>query len=495
MRNKVSLKKLHTIIIILGTIFIYSSVFHSNIWFDEAYSVGMANHTVIDIWKIGGNDVHPVLYYWMLRIVNILTNGSILAYRLFSALPVVLLGILGITHIKKDFGEKTGILFSFFSYFLPMMAVYANQIRMYSWALYIVTVLAIYSYRIYLGQDSKKNWMIFGITSLASLYIHYYGLMSAGLINIFLLINFITKKRWKELKTQIAIGIIQVIAYLPWILVLFNQMKHVLHGFWIGFTFPNTIYEIVGCQMNGTLNSTKALAISFSVNMLLFIALAVVAIKNRKNRDFNFKPAKYAIILYLAVIFVSLIITVILDSSILYHRYLFVITGLYIFAVSYILAESNAKYLIASVCIIVLIFGIYNNIIQIRDNYAEENSKPIKYLKENVQESDVFVYNEVGSGFVCASIFTENKQYYYNKNGENFNVEESYKAWAPQMETYVTTEFLENCTGRIWVIESWSNTCYEELFENENFNKISNQCFSVKYQNYNYNITLVEKVK
>ena len=128
MKEKITTKNIHILIIIIGTIFLFTSSFHTNIWFDEAYSVGMANQTLVDIWKIGGNDVHPVLYYWMLRIVSLLTNSSILAYRLFSVLPVALLGVLGITHIKKDFGERTGILFSFFTYFLPIMTVYANQI-------------------------------------------------------------------------------------------------------------------------------------------------------------------------------------------------------------------------------------------------------------------------------------------------------------------------------------------------------------------------------
>jgi len=493
MKNKISLKNLHIILIILGTTFIFSTVFHSNIWFDEAYSVGMANHNFVGIWNIGKNDVHPVLYYWMLRIVNILTNGSILAYRLFSALPVAILGILGITHIRKDYGEKTGILFSFLTYFLPMMSVYANQIRMYSWALLIVTVLAIYTYRIYMGHGSKKNWIIFGITSLASLYIHYYGLMAAGLINVFLLIHFIIKKRWKELKIQIAIGTIQVIAYTPWLIALLSQMKQVSDGFWIGFTFPTTLYEIVGCQMNGTLNTTNDLLVGFIANTLLFISLTLVVIINRKNKELNLKPAIYSIIIYIAVILAAILITNILGTHILYYRYLFVITGLYIFAVSHILAKSNNKYLVPIVCILVLVLGIHNCVIQTKDNYAKENSKPIEYLKENVQEGDAFVFNEVGSGFICASIFTENEHYFYNK--ENWGVEEAYKAWAPQMETCVTTEFLEKCTGRIWVVGAWNNSCYEELFDNKNFKQISNEYFNTKYENYSYNITLVEKIK
>lgn len=490
MKNKIELKTLHKIIMILGTIFIGLSVFHSNIWFDEAYSVGIANQTLVDIWKVGGHDVHPVLYYWMLRIVNILTNGSILAYRLFSALPIVLLGLLGFTHIRKDFGEKTGTLFSFFCYFLPMMAVYANQIRMYSWAIYIVTVLAIYAYRIYLGQSTKKNWMIFGITSLASIYIHYYGLMAAGLINVFLLIYFIKNKKWNELKWLVGLGVIQVIAYIPWLMYLVSQISHVSKGFWIGFTFPDTIFELIGCQMNGTRNATEILGIGFAANVLLFIYLGIVW-KKHKNEDF--KAAKLAILVYVSVFIAAFLLKYVVKTNILYYRYLFVVTGLYIFAVADILARSNQKYVITIICAIVLALGTANNVVQIQDNYAKGNREQIEYLKTNIQKDDVLVYSNIGNGSVFASNFTENKQYFYN--GANWGVEEAYKAWAPQMETHITTDFLENCTGRVWIIDSQDNGFYNELFNNEDFKFISTEYFEQKYQNYIYNITLVERVK
>ena len=49
-------------------------------------------------------------------------------------------------------------------------------------------------------------------------------------INVFLLIALIKNKRWKDLKWQICFGVIQIIAYIPWIIALFSQMenKHVL---------------------------------------------------------------------------------------------------------------------------------------------------------------------------------------------------------------------------------------------------------------------------
>lgn len=489
MKNKLTLKTLHIIIIVLGTLFIFSSVFHSNIWFDEAYSVGIANHSLIDIWKIGGNDVHPVLYYWMLRIINILTNGSILAYRLFSALPIALLGLLGITHIKKDFGEKTGIIFSFLSYFLPMMAVYANQIRMYSWAIYFVTILAIYSYRIYLGEYRKKNWIIFGISSLASIFIHYYGLMSAGLINILLLIHLIRNKKWKELRWQVSFGIVQVVLYIPWLIYLMSQMKNISGGFWITFSFPETMFELVGCQMAGIMEFKTG----FIATLLLIIILGIIFFRKRKDKQIDWKPAIYSALIYLMVILAAIVITKILKSEILYYRYLFVITGLYIFAISYILSKEDNKYIIFTVCAIILIFGIKNNVMQIEENYDESNGKQIEYLEENIQENDVFVYKNVLNASVFATNFTANEQYFYN--WENWGVEEAYKAWAPQMEIDNTTGFLKECTGRVWIIDSTDNNLYNELFNNEKFKHISTQYFDTKYQDYTYNITLVERIK
>lgn len=81
-------------------------VFHTNLWFDESYSVAIAKHSITDIWNITGNDVHPALYYWMLHLLFLIFGNNIIVYRIFSAIAVAILGILGYTHIRKDFGDK-----------------------------------------------------------------------------------------------------------------------------------------------------------------------------------------------------------------------------------------------------------------------------------------------------------------------------------------------------------------------------------------------------
>ena len=107
-------KILHIAIIVIGILLISMNALHTNIWFDEAYSVGMAERGFGEIYTIGSHDVHPILYYWMLKIVRMIFGNQIIAYKLLSVLAIAVLGILGYTHVRKDFGDRVGLFFSFF---------------------------------------------------------------------------------------------------------------------------------------------------------------------------------------------------------------------------------------------------------------------------------------------------------------------------------------------------------------------------------------------
>ncbi len=482
--KKITTKNLHIIILILGSIFISLSIFHTSLWFDETYSVAIANHSFVDIWKIGGNDVHPVLYYWMLRMICLLTGGSILAYRIFSTIPIILLGLIGFTHIRKDFGEKTGILFTFLTFFLPISAVYANQIRMYSWAFLILALFFIYAYRLYKGEEGLKNWIIFASFSLCSIYIHYYGLMAAGITNVMLLICFIKKKNIKAIRNIVIAGIIQLLLYIPWLFYFIGQLQHVSKGFWITMELKD-ILKVIGCQLIGELN----IYIGAILTSLLYIYLLISIYKQRKQVDI--KPVIFAITIYALVIIAALMMEKVLHTAILYYRYLFVITGLFIFFVSYLLAHGN-KYISFMICIIILGLGITNNIYQIKENYDDTNLKAVEFFKENLHEGDEIVYRHIGAGSVIAVNF-ENKQYFYNP--EDWGVEEAYKAYAPQMQTYTTNDFIKKLSNRIWLIDTYDDSIYDEFFNNENYNVVKEEEFSTEYyEYYPYRIRLVEKI-
>lgn len=489
--KSITLKQWHIAVIVIGIIFVSLGAFHSNLWFDESYSVGLARHTFGEIWSIGGHDVHPILYYWMLRIVYLMTGGTIMAYRIFSVIPIAIMIILGYTHIRKDFGEKTGFIFSFLSAFLPEMAQYAIEIRMYSWAILAVTILALYAYRL-TKEDNTKNWIIFGLSSLASIYLHYYGLMAAGLINVFLLIYLIVKRRKKGIIFIISFGILQGLAYLPWLVNFATQLSNVSSGYWIGFSFPKTPMELLSSQLAGYVKTSDytGLLVPTVLALELYAYMIYKTYKYAKAKE-DLNSFKWSVIVYFAVILAAIIITALMKTSILYYRYLFVITGLYIFAVSFILGKEENKIEIVAILSVIAILGVYNNIVMMKDNYDYSNQEPIKYLNENVKEGDTIVYADFGGGSVVAVQFADNQVYFYN--ADNWGVEEAYKAFGSNYEVKVTKDFIDNCSNRVWFVDNIYNSVADEIFEGKGYNKVSEKDFSTKYHDYSYKIVLLEK--
>lgn len=492
-------KILHIAIIILGIITILIPAFHQNIWFDESYSVAIAKHSFINIWNITGHDVHPALYYWILHIVYWIFGNNIIAFRLFSVLGVSILGIIGYTHIRKDFGEKIGILFSFLTFFLPIMGTYSQEIRMYSFTCLIVTLMAIYAYRFYKKvknkEDSKKELIIFGIFSICSCYSHYYALVTACFINLFLLIYLI--KNRKEVKIEFKRFLIlaagQIILYIPWLIYLVGQIRHVGGGFWITVGPINTTVEVLSFQFKRQIDTVFEMnwqaIVSLIVAVLMYIYLIYRAYKAKKE-NVDLKPAILSVSIYVGVILLMLIVSII--SPILFSRYLFVMTGLYIFTIVYIMSKEKNKYITISIITVILLMGLASTIKNVQINYDSSNMKQIEYLKENIKEDDIILYSNIGNGGVIAAFFKDNKQYFYNS--EYWDVEEAYKAYGPAMETiYNYDDVLKDFHGRIWLIDSDDMGLYNEIKKDGISVIKETKKFSTKYQNYTYNIMLIQK--
>lgn len=474
-------------IILIGTIFLLIPAFHKNIWFDESYSVAIVNHSFKEIWTIGSHDVHPILYYWMLKIINLIFGQNIVMYRLFSVCGIVILGILGMTHIQKDFGKKTGLLFTFLSFFLPTMLNYALEIRMYSWTIVFVTLMLIYLNR-FIKIPNKKNLILFALFSIISCYMHYYALATAGIVNLGLIIYIIKNKEKypkKIIQEFLIAEITQVILYLPWLIVFIKQALRVGSGFWITIEFPQILIDLVNFQYKGSLNQFAPTIFA----ICLYIYILYLIIKNIRKKE-KITEGIIPILIYLIIIIVMAIVSKI--SPILYARYLFTITGLLIFSISYFLSKEDNKFAIGLICGAILIMSIMNLSENINVNYDKSNNEPVEYLKEIVQPDDILIYSDMGNGGVAAINLKNNKQYFINLG--NWSIEEAYKAYAPQMEVASTPEeAMEKATGKIIIVDTGDLTLYNKIKDNTNYKVISTKKIETKYHNYTYNIIELEK--
>ncbi len=319
--------------------------------------------------------------------------------------------------------------------------------------------------------------------------------MAAGLINLILLVYLVKNKKKEVYIKQIILGIIQGLLYLPWIIYFSSQLKSMHdNGFWISLG-PETIIQIGSLLFSGSLYAWIGFIISLFVYGYLIYLI-------RKEEKEDIKPVRYALLVIILLILASLIMSVILWSPILYYRYLTVVAGLMIFAISYMFAKSAKPCILYTFIAITILTTIPSNIIMISHNYDKSNNEPIDFIKNNIQENDVIVYPGIGTGAIMAAKFPQYKQYYYN--AEDWGVEEAYKAFGPAMQTYTTDDFLndEECQGRIWlVLDFYKVDYFNEKFNNENYRVLAQKQYFTKYnkekaqnKETEYNIYLIEKI-
>ena len=300
-----------------------------------------------------------------------------------------------------------------------------------------------------------------------------------------LFVYFIKAKRKKAIKNIVLLGILEFILYLPWMIYFASQLEHVSEGFWITL-YLDDILHLIGCQLIGNLKIYIGAILSIILYVYLF-----KTVQNKKEQ-LDTEIIKNSVFIYIVVMIVALLITVILKTPILYFRYLYVITGLYIFVVSYILAHEENKYIVFLICAIILGLGLINNICQIEQNYNSTNLTAVKYLKKNIEKNDEIVYSNIGNGAIIAVNF-DNKQYFYNP--QDWGVTKAYKAYGPQMETYTDKNFTEELSDRIWVVDTKDEALYKELFEDKGYKVIKSKKFVTDYyEEYDYDIKLLEKV-
>lgn len=111
--------------------------------------------------EIGIHDVHPLLYYIILRIFFGLAlffnfENLVLISKFVSIIPIYLLLIISYTKIKNEFGLFTAAIFSLCILSMPQLMIYSVEVRMYTWSLFFNTASFIIIYELIKRPTIKK---------------------------------------------------------------------------------------------------------------------------------------------------------------------------------------------------------------------------------------------------------------------------------------------------------------------------------------------------
>ena len=369
-----------------------TGISHESIWFDESYSYIMASHSPGEILGLMTADNHPPLYYLLLSAVLTIFGNSVWALRLLSAFGAIGLVSLGPGPIRRIFGNRTALIYSGVVLFTPVVLIYAHEARMYSLAAFCVTASALYGY-LSVKYNKKRDWFAFGLASLASAYLHYYGLMAAFYIHLLILIWLFFKKR-EYLKSYFVTGTAVAIGYLPWLAFFYRQVTMVNKGFWIPAVSWQGILNamIQPFAFRDSSGPFGWMMISVLVFSAILIVVGLVIAKFKSGDEWTFG---FFVLVILVCSFISPIIISLVSNPIFYARYIVVLDGLFLLLLSLGISLLPGKW------IQVAALGLFAlaNVSTLGNVYTQSFNPPMdraaEYLKMEMQPGEPIVTSEL----------------------------------------------------------------------------------------------------
>ena len=156
------------------------------LWWDEGISLYLANQDVATILADRAGDVHPPLYFLLLRAWVLLVGSSAWATRFLS----VLLGTLCVPLLyrfgRRLAGPLTGGLAALILALSPFLLYHAQEVRMYA-LVPLLGLLSTYLMLRLLGRERPFLWLAYLVVTAAALYTHYYAVFIPLFQTVFVL--------------------------------------------------------------------------------------------------------------------------------------------------------------------------------------------------------------------------------------------------------------------------------------------------------------------
>lgn len=453
------------IVYIILAVLIVTLGFGEEIWLDESFSIHMMDHSLDEIIHFTSIDVHPPLYYFILKLFVFVAGKHMIVYRIASIIPFLVMILIVGLFTTKEINPKAGILSMVIMCAAPSILIYSTEIRMYSWCELFVVCSVIISYKL-ARKDNTILWVLFCIVNALAAYTHYFAGMAVMIVAICLIINILITKvdvKKRALKWLIA-NVGTVIIYIPWLAVFFSQLESVREDYWIeAFTFEDLgeYAEFVFGDFSGFV----------AIIYALIVCAAIVLLIVRRKKIKTFKFAILNLIVFFGYILGGVMLSIII-TPVFIERYIAVVLPcLWLFVIFTFLGEENNKIYVATAIIGVLLL-IYNYYGEFKWKYIDKNSTIYDSMKNEVKDDDIIFHDNAHS----LSILSEYEPYNVAIITEKYLAEEKFKEWhelSPNIDVQKEINIPEDKT--VWVILKEDDTSILDYLASKGY-KIEERC-------------------
>ncbi len=376
--------------------------FSSDIWYDELFTMGLAGQPLGELISITARDVHPPLYYMIVRLFLMIggvffgSMNQVAAAKLVSVLPFLLCMIYSLTKVKKHFGMLSAGVFFFLLFAMPQMAGYTVEVRMYSYALFFILAGMLHAYELTDdaadGRKKTGGWLGVTIYALAACYTHYFACVAACMIYGYLLADALIRHRVKKIiKPFLISGLICGAGYLPWLItVVTAQVAAVKANYWI---MPLSIRTLGGCvkflfcpALGNEMLGSAAAVLLFVLYGAAFLSFCRHSFKSGQEKERRTALFCIGCIGTLAGIVVFGFAASILIRPVFVYRYMLPAMGAFWLAFSIIVSKVKWK---SPVCIVIFVLLAVIGGKNYRSFYGEEMWKRVQMENTEAELSKI----------------------------------------------------------------------------------------------------------
>jgi uncharacterized membrane protein len=231
-----------------------------SVWFDEAFGIYLIRFNYMDVAKYTAADVHPPMYYWLLKFWSTLFGTSELALRSLSLVGVLVAILFVYLTIRKYFSWHISVWALALLSVSPLLIRYSEEARMYGMVAAIVAA-ATYLFADLLVKPTRKKYVLYAVLISLGMWTHYFTALFWIAHALFRFAVVRGKAKHNVIRAYfsrewLAVYAGAILLYLPWLPFLIRQVTGVQGGgFWIpavtigtpfGFVSDIFMYREVG---------------------------------------------------------------------------------------------------------------------------------------------------------------------------------------------------------------------------------------------------------
>lgn len=339
MSKKVSTSLL-LIITAIGTALRSYHLTARSLWFDEAFSWRLVQFNWSEMITRAAADVHPPLYYLLLKSWSLVFASSLLSLRSFSVLFAATTILAGYLFASSVFRSRlTGLTAAAFIALSGFQIQYGWEARMYT----LGTTLALSSsWLLILGIRKPRLyiWLLYSVTAVAFAYTHYFAFFSLAAHAIFVITYLIYSARGrpgevlqnKILWYALISAIVALVIYLPWLPTFLSQNRQVQEAYWVPElslrSIPSTWYRFISPTNNINTHQYRIWVITVSSIFLISLIGRIIIPSWRRKLSKTVADGSYFVLLMILTPFVLAVILSLIGQS-LYNDRFFVFAQLF----------------------------------------------------------------------------------------------------------------------------------------------------------------------